>query len=77
MLGWNIQEATGEGLDIIAEIWGIKRRNYWLFRESDKKLRRRIHIGGLSVGPAYGFKDRAAGVGFWRWLHWRVNMWVN
>lgn len=34
--------ATGEALDRIAHLYGFKRNIFWIFRERDKALRKRI-----------------------------------
>jgi hypothetical protein len=69
--------ATGADLDGIAALWGIRRRRYIFWPESDARLRRRIHVERLSCGPPFSFRNRAAGIGLWPWIVWRVNMWVN
>ena len=35
--------AKGEDLDRLVETFGVKRKRWWIFRESDESLRLRVH----------------------------------
>lgn len=76
MKDFYIQKATPAEVEAIGASWGIHRRFFPIY-ETDKRLRRRITLRMLGLGDRRDYSSRPAGIGFWSWLWWRINMWVN